>query len=457
MQTAWEDRSIFAPGLVDSAQSILEGLPGASVYHIDLEISDGLTRVDGEESVRYTNTETAALHEVQFRLFPNILGGHMDITTIEVDGQELVPRLSLGESVLHVALDPALEPGQSVTIRIDFSVEVPESLSLNYGVLAYAEGVLALAHFYPMVEVFDDEGWNAEIPPQSGDVTYADVSFYIVSVTAPKEVTLVATGRELRRSESGRAQTVTFAAGPARDFYVAASSDYQMTETPAGATVIRFYAPASLEEGVRAAADIAARALEDYGDRYAPYPYTELDFVATPTLALGIEYPGMIAITAHIIGPQEPYLEGTIAHEVAHQWFYNLVGNDQLDDPWLDESLAQFATLQYYTDEYGEVGAGGFRDSLLRRWSRVNGDLIPIGLPVAAYSDFEYGAIVYGRGPLFFEALRTEMGATKFDAFIKDYAQTYSWGIATPEGLQQTAESDCGCDLDPLFDAWVYP
>ena len=57
-------------------------------------------------------------------------------------------------------------------------------------------------------------------------------------------------------------------------------------------------------------------------------------------------------------------MEGTVAHEVGHQWFYNLVGDDQLDDPWLDESFAQFATLQYFTDEYGASGADGFRNSL---------------------------------------------------------------------------------------------
>jgi aminopeptidase N len=150
-------------------------------------------------------------------------------------------------------------------------------------------------------------------------------------------------------------------------------------------------------------------------------------------------------------------MEATVAHEVAHQWFYNLVGDDQLDDPWLDESLAQFATLEYYTDEYGAQGAEGFRASLESRWESVNDAKIPIGLPVAKYTDEEYSAIVYGRGALFFTALKVKMGYDVFDQFMKDYTVQLSWGIATPQFMQSLAEKECSCDLEQIFKDWVYP
>jgi aminopeptidase N len=212
------------------------------------------------------------------------------------------------------------------------------------------------------------------------------------------------------------------------------------------------------------ALDVAARAIEDFSARYAPFPYTELDIVSTPTLALGIEYPGIIAITSRIYNvdqdyrgtPASVYMESTVAHEVGHQWFYNLVGGDQLDDPWLDESLTQFATLQYYADEYGAAGEQGYRGSLEGRWASVDKAPIPIGMPVEEYSGQEYSAIVYGRGPLFFVALKERMGAESFDAFIKEYTGTLSWDIATPEYLQSLAEKHCACELDPLFSEWVY-
>jgi hypothetical protein len=463
--TPWSDRSIFKSGLVEEAQPALDDLGGASVYHIEFDIASDLYHASGHQQVQYTNTESVDLQEIEFRLFPNILGGKMEVANLTAGGQVVSPTYGLNRSLLTVPLSPPLAPGQSIVIGMDFEVTVPQTTELNYGVLAYVEDVLALAHAYPMVAVYDDEGWNAEIPPQAGDVTYADASFFLVKVVAPKDVTLVTSGKEIERTADENTQTVYVASGPARDFYLAASPNYVAVQETIGETTIRSFAPRDLEKGSQEAMDTAAKALKDYSRRYAPYPYTELDIVSTPTLAFGIEYPGMIAITSRIYDvntdingtPAAVYLESTVAHETGHQWFYNLVGNDQLDDPWLDESLTQFATLQYYEDQYGPQGAEGFEQSLKGRWARVGNEKIPVGLPVADYDGQEYSAIVYGRGPLFFAALRNEMGLETFDAFLKDYTEQLSWKISTPEFLQSLAEQHCACDLDALFQEWIYP
>jgi aminopeptidase N len=389
----------------------------------------------------------------------------MTVSDIQADDQPITPKYGLADSLLILDLPKALEPGQSVVLQMNFAVTVPQTIESNFGMLAYYEEVLTLAHAYPMIAVFDDEGWNAEIPPQYGDITYADASFYIVRVTAPKDLVLVTSGHQVGLDSTGREQTLTVASGPARDFYLAASPHYEEISQTQGEITIHSFAPGESREGAQMALDVASRAIEIFSERYAPYPYTEFDIVSTPTLALGIEYPGVIAIASRIydVGneirgtPASIYMESTVAHEVGHQWFYNLVGDDQLDDPWLDESLAQFITLQYYADEYGIGGEEGFRSSLEGRWQRVQNADIPIGLPVAGYQDIEYGAIVYGRGPLFIVALREEMGREAFDAFIKDYTRTLSWAIATPGTLQSMAEAHCACNLQVIFDEWVYP
>src|SRR5687768_3411258 len=464
LQTAWEDRSIFKAGLVASEQAVLDELDNASIYHIEFKIADDLYHVTGTEEVKYTNAETTPLNEVRFRLFPNILGGEMSISNLNVEGQAVTPEFELEDSVMTVAFSSPLEPNQSLIIQMEFAVTVPQKLESNYGVLAYAEDVLALAHAYPMIAVYDDEGWNAEIPPESGDVTYADASFYIVRVSALKDVVLVTSGHEITHYEAGQVQTSIVASGPARDFYLVASPHYEEVSQTFGEVTIRSYAPSEFRDGAQMALEVASQAIEDFSAHYSPYPYTEFDIVSTPTLALGIEYPGMIAITSRIYDvsrdyrgtPASVFMESTVAHEAGHQWFYNLVGDDQLDDPWLDEALTQFATLQYYTDEYGADGEEGFRRSLEGRWASVENAQIPIGLPVAAYSGQEYGAIVYGRGPLFFVTLREEMGKEVFDQFIKDYTESLSWDIATPEKLKTIAEEHCSCDLTSLFEEWVY-
>ena len=455
--TSPNDRSIYRNGLTPEYQPILDLLPYASMYDIRFNIADNLFHITGSETVIYTNAEDIELKEVKLRLFPNILGGKMHVSEVFVDDEAIIPNYTLDDSLLTVPFKKPLLPKENTTLRMDFNIIVPQSIDLNYGVLAYYENVLALAHAYPMISVYDDEGWNAEIPPQSGDVTYADMSFFLVTVEAPKNLTLVGSGREISRQETGNRQTVRYEAGPVRDFYLAASPEYKVVSKEVNGITLRFYAPDNFQRGAESALEAAAKSLEVFGKRYTSFPYSELDFVTTPTYALGIEYPGMIAITEWIVEPDNSYLEATVAHEIAHQWFYNLVGNDQLDDPWLDESLSQFATLEYFSDKYGQTGAQGFRLDLEGRWNSIGQEEIPVGLPVRDYTDSEYSGIVYGRGGLFFEALRDEMGSEKFDAFMKEYVKTNAWDIATPQKFQSQAELVCGCDLTDLFKDWIFP
>ena len=464
--TPGEDQfAIFRDGLIPAQSALLDALSGASFYTIEFTIQDDILNTTGTEEVHYTNREDVPLEEIYFRLLPNVLNGDMKVASVRVNNQPFEPIYELENSLMRVPLYQSLQPGESVDIKIDFSVTAPTELESNYGILAYYNGVLTLAHSYPMIAVYDDEGWNAEIPPDQGDPTYADASFFIVTVDAPGELVLVGSGRELDRQDNGSRQIVTYAAGPARDFYLAASPDYEVLTRAVGDVTFNSYAPKDLESGAEMAIDVAARAFEFFGTQYAPYPYTEFDIVSTPTYALGIEYPGVIAITDRIYdmegtlsgNPNSVMMEATVAHEAGHQWFYNLVGNDQLDEPWLDESLTQFVTWQYYANQYGEGGATGFEQSLRGRWSGVDNQSIPIGLPVAAYDGRAYSAIIYGRGAFFFEALRNELGQKEFDAFMKDYVISDSWQIGTGDILKSLAEKHCSCDLTKLFDEWVTP
>lgn len=456
------DLPIFREPLIESQRSILSEMNDATVYRIEFVIDEDLIHIEGTETVYYTNCENESLDEIQFRLFPNILGGKMEVRDLGVDGIHVTPIYGLENSLMIVPLQSPLAVGQNIRLDMDFSLEVPTDLELNYGVLASYEGVLALAHAYPVIPVYNDEGWNAELPPQSGDLTFNDAAFYLVTVTAPKDVTVVASGLESAPVTTGRQTVWNVANGPARDFFLAASRDYEVVSQEVGEVTVNSYAPKSLKEESQSALTAAVRALETFSEKYAPYPYTEFDIVVTPTLALGIEYPGATAIAERILlgeyGDQTAaYLESTVVHEAAHQWFYNLVGNDQLDEPWLDESLAQYATWQYYETNFGAGAADGFEASLRSRWERVQNAPIPIGQPVAFYQGREYGAIVYGRGALFFEVLKNEMGAEVFNAFLKDYTVTFSWNNATTEGLKSLAEKHCNCDLTALFEEWVYP
>ena len=458
---AWQDRGPYESGLVDPDEAHLPQLQGASVYHMDLELSSDAGRLEGRQEILYTNQEDGPLQEVYFRLFPNLAGGQTSIAGLWLNGQAVLPTYELRDSAMRVPLQPPLAPGEAVVVSMNYTVEIPTEGGGNYGTFIFNRDILALAHFYPMIAVYDDEGWNLEIAPESGDVVYADSSFYLVRFNAPAGMRLAASGVEIAGGAGGERQEVTYAAGPARDFYIAGSAGFDVYSEVVGSTLVNSYAFPERETRARDVLDWAVASLQSFEAQIGPYPYTELDLVTTPTLALGVEYPGIIAMNMDLYDPQASplppaVLESTTAHEVAHQWFYAVVGNDQLDDPWLDEALAQYATYLYFLDTGGEEAAEGFRSSLERRWQAVDREEIPIGRPVAAYQGPEYSAIVYGRGPLFFEALAQTMGDDIFSAFLQDYYRRLRWDIATPERLQTIAEEHCRCDLGPLFIEWVY-
>jgi hypothetical protein len=434
------------------------------VYGIELDISADLLSVDGRQTVCYTNREDEPLDEIYFRLFPNLLGGATTVSSLRLEGQDVPPHYELADSALRVPLAGGLHPGERVVIEIDFQVDVAREMERNYGLFGFFDGILSLLEVYSVITVYDDEGWNVELPPRQGDITYYDASFYHVRVTAPADLVVVASGVQVARQETGEEQVLTFAAGPARGFYLAASEDYTLVSDTVGETTVNSYALTGQGEGASLALEFATDALKSYNARFGTYPYTEFDVVSTPMLALGMEYPGIVAITLEVYDldsevrgvPSPIMMEGTVGHEVAHQWFYNVVGNDQIDEPWLDEAVVQYVTGLYYLDSYGERGYQGWRGSWLDRWQRVDQAEIPIGLPVAAYEDGAYGAIVYGRGPLFLETLAKEMGQETFDAFLRDYYQSQAWDIGTEEAFQALAEKHCECDLTALFREWVY-
>jgi aminopeptidase N len=148
-----------------------------------------------------------------------------------------------------------------------------------------------------------------------------------------------------------------------------------------------------------------------------------------------------------------------VAHEVAHQWWYSLVGNDQVNHPWLDESLVGYSTILYYEDTFGK----GVADQVLKQvfedaYEKLQQEKRDqkVDQPVAAFTQGDYSTVVYRKGPLFFKTLREAIGDTKFDAFLKTYFRQNRYGIATSERLVEAAESVADrAIVRSLFDKWI--
>jgi hypothetical protein len=434
-------------------------------YRIELKINSDLQSISGKEEVYYTNTTGSALDELVFRMYPAIFGSIVSITNTQINGQRTLATFSGYDSVIRFPLENTLQTSERVVASLDFTYKMPADPSGNYLIFAYTKDLLTLAHFYPILAKYDAAGWRTEIPSQLGDVLYSDAAFYLVRIIAPSTAELIESGSEISSKKVFNSQTIEAAAGPARDFYVAAANHLKKISQVSDGITINSYGPAGDDYGNRLTLETAADALKIYSGLVGPYPYTEFDVVATATQALGVEYPGVIAINQKLFNVQSTaddqaardMLDSTVAHEVGHQWFYNAVGDDQINEPWLDESLTQYITYLYNLARYGASGGTGFLQSLYARWDRTQREEKPIGLPVDRYTPDDYGSIVYGRGPLFFYTLQQQMGEAKMDAFLKAYYSKYQWQIVHSADIQSSLEAACSCDLKQQFKDWVEP
>jgi hypothetical protein len=135
------------------------------------------------------------------------------------------------------------------------------------------------------------------------------------------------------------------------------------------------------------------------------------------------------------------------------------VGDDQIHDPWLDESLTQFTTALYFRDRYGAAGMRGYVEQALQHgYDEVKGTSEDkrADLPVAAYDEGQYGVIVYEKAPLFFNAIYNEIGDEKFNQLLQDYFKQYRYGVAYPQDFLKVAENYVSKDkLDEFLKEWI--
>jgi aminopeptidase N len=244
-----------------------------------------------------------------------------------------------------------------------------------------------------------------------------------------------------------------------------ASPDFQVTSQTVDGTQINSYFLRGYEPGGEAALQVASGSLEIYNQLIGSYPCAELDVVQAPMrYASGVEYPSIFLIHSGLYDdPQDMNFIITAAHEVAHQWWYNLVGNDVFDDPWLDEALATYTSALYL--EY-EIGAGGYAGYLREmqneyRWLASRNMDTRVIEELSFFESAEqpsllYGAVVYTKGGIFFHELRETIGDAAFYAGLQNYFDSQIYQVARVEDLLNAFENASGQSLDEFYEQWLY-
>jgi hypothetical protein len=439
----------------------LVAIADAPLYHINATVDLESARVDGKLNLRYTNTAAESLSELVFWLLPNATtiygGGSLSVETVTQGAKGLDFEISEDRTLMRVPLSRPLALGQALSLDIKFATQLPINSHRGYGILNQTSSVTSLAGWYPLLTAYR-VGWRTSDVPQVGDALMAETSLYEVSLTVPAEASVVSTGITSRVVKTASEATWHLVSGPAREFAVAISEDFEQHQAQVGGVTVRFHSlPASYARTSpdTALAEVVA-SFEVFSTQFGPYPFAEFDVVELPISIGGYEFPGMVYVDERLRSQGDPAdYRYIIAHEVAHQWWYGLVANDSINEPWLDESLASYSAAIYLEQAQGERAA----DALISYWKRTygprSGQSPPINSSALDFSSWlTYRSPVYYQGALFLDALREETGDELFFLFLKRYLATYRYQSATTEDFLKLAEAISCRDLDPLFERW---
>jgi len=488
-------------------------------YRIDAELDPSTAELQGVGEVVYRNESPDTLADLVFHLYQNLfspgvertrtvpLTGGMRIDRVSVDGIPAAPveagrGTGLGASyridgtLMELRLPASLLPGDSVVIGLAWHFEVPPRGAPRTGHIDHR--LYNIAQWYPQVAVYDDlRGWH-RLPYLGNGEFYQEYADFDVSITLPEGWLVGATGvlqnpEEVlsevvrRRLElvlerdtvihvvteddlgpglateraPGGQLTWRYRARDVRDFAWGTSDRYLWDATRAllpdpvdpgevrPVPIYTLYRPQV--SSWRDAATYARHALSYFAERLHPYVYPQLTALEGPVG--GMEYP-MVVFVGGFPDPRSLY--GTIAHEVAHQWFPMMVGNDETSFAWQDEGLATYieehAIADYFSDphpfavplnQYLQIAGTDYETPMMRP-----ADLYP------SYAAF--GIASYFKPAVLLRALGGVIGRDQVEEALREYARRWFLKHPYPHDFFKTVESVAGRSLDWFWTPWWY-
>ena len=324
--------------------------------------------------------------------------GWEQIDKIEiVGGDDLTPLITYAHpddnnaddrTVVRIVLPHAIPPKGTIQLAVDFTSKLPRAFART----GYDGNYFLVAQWFPKIGVYEGPGergraaggWNCHQFHRYTEF-YADYGSYDVDLTAPSKYIIGATGfQRSAQKNAGGTTTCNFYQQDVHDFAWTASPDFlRLTRTfdwgkevrgdelarwseilglPASEMALRnVQVTLLLQPGHRNLEDRYFRAvfngLKYYGLRFGAYPYDTLTVVDPPrnSYTSGMEYPTLFVAGAYFWpGKHEFEPEGVTIHEFGHQFWYGLVGNNEFEEPWLDEGFVTYSTAKVLETAYGE-------------------------------------------------------------------------------------------------------
>ncbi|MGY1617074.1 M1 family aminopeptidase [Geodermatophilus sp. SYSU D00691] len=409
------------------------------VVELRFEVAEDLASVAGWE--RITFTPDLPTCEVVLRAWPNKpatarAGSSLVVSEVLVDGRlrdpvDVVagaPETAPAGTLLEVPLEDCAAAGEEVTVELEFDVELGEEVNERVGTSTTAEAAW-FATAFPLLAWERGRGWErGPAVAVDGEMAVSeDFRLASLDVVAPSAYDVLGTGRAAGTEDGPDGTTVhRFTAPAVRDVAVSVG-DFDVVDREIEGIRVHVATDRSVEESVASDwLDQIDESTADLVDLLGPFPYDDLWVTVLSSQSSGIEFPG--AIQFGDVAPDER--RGLVTHELAHMWFYGLVGNDQGEDPWIDESFATFA--QVVADgEQSEPYEHVFDD-----------DMPPVGGSMPYWAEFgrpssTYFDTVYTLGGAALVEARDRAGHEAFDAALADYLRVNAYSVATPDDVRE--------------------
>jgi hypothetical protein len=484
----------------------------ATFYVISVEIDPVKLTYSGHQKITFTNRQEKSTNYLLLFMYPNDPGvtksedRYFNVDHIQVNGKPAKSE-EKGPS-LRIYLDEALQPGQQVTTEFDFQGTIPQQSGNrdifseamdqlqsimnpskdqqpDYGIFSSSKEILNLGLWYAALSKYDRDGWDEEAYSGIGDVSYFDPASFKVTLIAPANYQVVTTGTTLKKIPLKNNRLEHQMEAPmSRDFVVELSDKYEQRSAISGLTAIRSFFLSKHRGSGEKVLETAVKAFGYYSTRFGSYPYSELDVVESPLYggAGGVEFPGLVTISSMLYkddqttaetGSIEQLLAGSpafdqllefvVAHEVAHQWWNAIVGSNSKKYPFIDEAMANYSAVLYFENFHGRETAErqmAMQMKLNYQMHRFMGGADqPVILPASAFNGpLEYSAIVYGKGALGFDRIRTVMGDRSFFTAMKEYYNRFWFKIAGPEDFKQIAQETLPArktEIAATFQRWM--
>lgn len=373
--------------------------------------------VTGSERIVFT--PDLPVTEIVLRLWaaaprPVRAGGGIDIMSTSIDGRPVVARRT-SPTVLRI---PArVPPGRSVTIEVAFTLRLPTGINDRFG----HRGTTAwFGSGLPLLAWERGRGWALDPATSAFAESSTSEAMELTSLRVRRASGLgvIATGVQV--SDDG--STATFRARSVRDVAVAVGK-LRVAHAVAGRVPVVVGVAPGLPDDPAATARELARAVRAHAARFGPFPYERLAVAVLPDIGGGIEYPAAI-----LLG-QGQTRDATASHEVAHQWFYGLVGNDQGRDPWLDESFATYA-------EALDRGSGPAYEKMPIPGAGRN----QTGRPMTFWESRQssYFRSVYVQGGAALLRARRAAGPAAFDDALRCHLRRNAHRLTSPDDLRRS-------------------